>query len=271
MERRTYQDEIQRWRDEMEAGLRSENGWLTLIGLFWLEEGENRFGADSDNAIVLPAGKAPASAGSFAHHHGETTLRVADGAPVRVNGGPVASAPLRPDTSGRPDQVTLGDITMTLIERGGRYAIRARDRRHPARESFAGRSWFPVDESYRVTAQFIPHETPTTLPILTIMGTVEDRHSPGSLVFALGGREHRLVALEEEDRLFIIFRDQTSGETTYPAGRYLKTAMPQNGRVTLDFNRAYSPPCAFTDFATCPLPPPQNRLPIRVEAGELYH
>jgi uncharacterized protein (DUF1684 family) len=270
VERLTYEQEILRWREQMEASLRAEDGWLTLIGLFWLEEGQNYFGSDSDNQIVLPSGKVPAHAGSFEHRAGATTLRVAAGAPVRLNGQQATLTVVRPDSSGQPDLVTIGDIAMLVIQRGDRFAIRARDRRSPARESFGGRRWFPIDESYRVAATFVPHESATTIPILNVLGTTEQRHSPGALVFQLGGQLHRLDALVEGDELFIIFRDQTSGEATYPAGRFLKAAMPKDGRVTLDFNRAYSPPCAFTEFATCPLPPPQNRLPIRVEAGELY-
>jgi uncharacterized protein (DUF1684 family) len=269
VERLTYSDEIRRWRADMEAGLRAEDGWLTLIGLFWLEPGHNRFGAAPGNPIAF-TGKAPDVAGSFELVGDTVHLHVANGAPVLVNGRSADTAPLRADADGQPDLVTLGDLTMFVIRRGDRFAIRARDRNHPARAEFAGRHWFPIDESYCVAARFAPHAAPTAFSIQTVLGTVEERESPGRLFFTLGGQERSLDALVEGDKLFIIFRDGTSGETTYPAGRYLKTAMPRDGVVTLDFNRAYSPPCAFTDFATCPLPPPQNRLPLRIEAGELY-
>jgi uncharacterized protein (DUF1684 family) len=255
----------------MEAGLRADDGWLTLIGLFWLEEGDNTFGAAGDNQIHLPEGRAPMHAGSFRRHDGAVELRVADGEGVRLNGQPApAESWLRADVSGEPDLVTIGDITMQIIQRGQRYGVRARDRRNPTRKAFEGRRWYPIDEAYCVDATFTAHAMPTTLPIQTVLGTTETRESPGFLTFTLGGREHTLDALEEGERLFIIFRDLTSGDTTYPACRYLKTPLPYDGHVTLDFNRAYSPPCAFTDFATCPLPPPRNRLSIRVEAGELY-
>jgi uncharacterized protein (DUF1684 family) len=270
VERITYHDDVRRWRTSMEASLRAEDSWLTLIGLFWLQEGANRFGSAPENEIVLPAGKAPTIAGSFELAGGEVWLRTAGDAPVLVNGQPSADIPLRADADGAPDFVTLGDLEMFVIRRGDRFAIRARDRNHPARAAFSGRRWYTVDDAYCVTAAFAPHAAPTTFSILTVLGTVEERHSPGSLTFELRGQQHRLDALVEGDQLFIIFRDQTSGATTYPAGRYLKAALPLDGAVTLDFNRAYSPPCAFTDFATCPLPPPQNRLSILVEAGELY-
>jgi len=272
MEQLTYEEEILRWRQKKEDDLRAEDGWLTLIGLFWLEPGHNRFGAAPDSPIALPASKAPNVAGSFELVGDTVRLHVADGAPVLVNGRPDGVAPLRADADGEPDLVTLGDLTMFVIRRGDRFAIRARDRNHPARAEFPGRHWFPIDESYSVTARFVPHATPTTFSIQTVLGTVEGRESPGRLFFTLGGQERSLDALVEGEKLFIIFRDQTSGETTYPAGRYLKSAMPRDGVVPLDFNRAYSPPCAFTDFATCPLPRKENQLPVRIEAGELaYH
>lgn len=269
VERPTYEEEILRWRQKMEDDLRAEDGWLTLIGLFWLAEGENRFGAAEDNQIVLPADKAPPHAGSFVLRGGAVTLEAAPEAPVLLDGRPVSSRALQAGAD--PELISLGDLDMFVIRRGDRYAIRARDRRHPARETFAGRHWMPVDEEYRVVARFSAYDPPRTVSIATVLGTIEERVNPGFLTFTLKGQECRLEALVEDDKLFILFRDQTSGDTTYPAARYLKAAMPEHGLTTLDFNRAYSPPCAFTAFATCPLPPPQNRLPLRVEAGELYH
>jgi uncharacterized protein (DUF1684 family) len=241
------------------------------VGLFWLDEGSNRFGADPANEIVLPAGAAPAFAGSFVLQDGAATLHPADGAGVTVNGEPAGATRLRSDMDGRPDRVAIGTLTAHIIRRGERLGVRVRDQASPRRAAFAGRQWFPVDEAYCVDATFTPHSAPAIIPIQTILDTIEERESPGSLSFVLQGAEYRLDALVEGDQLFVIFRDATSGQSTYPAGRYLKAAMPQDGHVTLDFNRAYSPPCAFTEFATCPLPPPQNRLPLRVEAGEIYH
>jgi uncharacterized protein (DUF1684 family) len=268
VEHESYVAGVERWRAQKDAELRAEDGWLALIGLFWLEEGSNRFGADAANDIALPGGAAPAHAGSFELHDGIVALRPADGVEMQVNGEPAAAQRLRSD--GRPDVVTLGSLSMQIIQRGARLAVRARDRENPARREFAGRQWYPIDEAYCLEATFIPHAQPAIIPIQTILDTIEERESPGALSFTLQGGDYRLDALTEGDQLFVIFRDGTSGHTTYPAGRYLKAAMPQDGRVVLDFNQAYSPPCAFTAFATCPLPPPQNRLPLRVEAGELY-
>ena len=265
-----YQAEIENWRRRMDESLRADRGWLTLAGLFWLNEGTNHFGANPDNEIVLPGESAPAHAGSFAFQAGTATLHAQASAGVAVNGQPATTARLHSDADAAPDLVTIGDLTMLVIQRGKRHAIRLWDRRSPARVAFTGRRWYPVRESYRLTARFIAHDPPRTLPVPNILGETEQRHSPGYAVFTIDGHEHSLDAVTEGDELFFIFRDQTAGDTSYPAGRFLKAAFPQNSQITLDFNRAYSPPCAFTAFATCPLPPPRNHLPLRIEAGELY-
>jgi uncharacterized protein (DUF1684 family) len=262
-----YRAEIEGWRDRMEHSLRADRSWLTLAGLFWLHEGINRFGSGPDNEIVLPAGSAPDYAGSIAFHAGSATLRAEAAAGVAVNGQPVTTALLRSEAH---DLVTLGELTMLLIQRGARHAIRLWDGRNPARAAFAGRHWYPVQEAYRLAARFISHDPPRTLPVPNILGETEQRLSPGYAVFVIDGHEYSLDAVTEGDELFFIFRDQTAGDTSYPAGRFLKAAFPQNGQITLDFNRAYSPPCAFTAFATCQLPPPRNQLTLRIEAGELY-
>ena len=265
-----YQTEIESWRWRMDESLRADRGWLTLAGLFWLNEGPNRFGASPDNEIVLPGESAPAHAGSLVFQAGTATLHAETSAGVAVNGQPTTTALLHSDAEAAPDLVTIGDLTMLVIQRGQRHAIRLWDRRSPARAAFTGRRWYPVREAYHIAARFVPHDPPRSLPVPNILGETEQRDSPGYAVFALNGHEQRLDAVTEGDELFFIFRDQTAGDTSYPAGRFLKAAFPQNNQVTLDFNRAYSPPCAFTAFATCPLPPPRNHLPLRIEAGELY-
>lgn len=264
-----YQVTVESWRQRMEQSLRADRSWLTLAGLFWLEEGANRFGASPDNEIVLPGGSAPAHAGSINFHAGTATLQ-ATAPGVAVNGELATTQQLHTDADTTPDLITVGDLTMLVIQRGKRHAIRMWDRRSPAREAFPGRRWYPVNEAYRISARFVAHDPPQTLPVPNILGETEQRLSPGYAVATIGGHEHSLDAVTDGDELFFIFRDQTAGDTTYPAGRFLKAAFAQNGQVTLDFNRAYSPPCAFTAFATCPLPPPRNHLPLRIEAGELY-
>jgi uncharacterized protein (DUF1684 family) len=270
VEHSPYQTEIESWRKGMEERLHADRSWLTLAGLFWLNQGANRFGSSLGNEIVLPEGSAPGYAGSIMYHAGQATLHAEAVAGIAVNGQPATTVRLHSDADSAPDLVTLGDLTMLVIQRGERHAVRLWDRGSPARIAFTGRRWYPVREAYRLSARFVPHDPPRSLAVPNVLGETEQRLSPGYAVFALDGREHSLDAVTEGDELFFIFRDQTASDATYPAGRFLKTAFPHNGQITLDFNRAYSPPCAFTAFATCPLPPPGNHLALRIEAGELY-
>jgi len=167
--------------------------------------------------------------------------------------------------------VTVNALTMFVIHRGDKYAIRMKDKNSTYRRDFTGLHWYPVRPEYRVTARFVAWPEPKTIPIANILGQTEPTPSPGYVVFTLNGVEAKLDAVAEDDSLFLIFRDKTAGKTTYGAGRFLNTEMPKDGTVVLDFNQAYNPPCAFTPYATCPLPPPENRLDIAIEAGELKY
>ncbi|HMC61212.1 MAG TPA: DUF1684 domain-containing protein [Candidatus Solibacter sp.] len=249
----SYQTEIAQWRQQREEGLQREGGWLTVAGLFWLHEGPNRFGKDPANEIVLPDG--PAEAGVFALHEGK--VKVTMGGETRE---------LWPDSL---DVAKVGRLSLFAIKRGDRYGIRLKDPESPYRRDFHGIESYPASEAYRVTAQFVAE--PAKIPILNILGQTEPMESPGYVRFRLNGQELRLrPVLEEPDakELFYIFRDQTSAKETYGAGRFLYSAMPKDGKVVLDFNKAYNPPCAFTPYATCPLPPAENRMAVKVEAGE---
>ena len=268
-----YRDDIQKWRDKREANLKSDTGWLTVAGLYWLTDGKQRMGTAPQNEIVLPAGSAPPLAATIDHRGGKTTITALTGVKIEHDGAPVTSMELHPDTGGKPEVLSLGRLSFFVIERGGKFAIRLRDKESPQRKAFAGLSWYPIDESYRVTARFVPGEPGKKIPVPTILGTVEPTPSPGRAVFTVGGKEVGLDAVledPEDKQLFFIFSDGTSGKTTYGAGRFLYTDLPKDGTVVLDFNKAYSPPCAFTAFATCPLPPKQNRLDVRIEAGEKF-
>ncbi len=267
---RAYRAAIEAWRADREARLKAEDGWLTVVGLAWLNEGENGVGSAPGNDVVLPP-DAPARVGAFALRQGKVSVRIDPGVAVTSGGNPVRAMELRPDTSGTPDVLTLGSLSLYVIERQGRVGIRIKDKNAAARAGFGGLAWFPVRESYRVVARFEPYDPPRAIEIPNILGQVERLQSPGAYVFTLGGRELRLDPVFEEPgaaELFVIFRDGTSGNETYGAGRFLYTDLPKDGRVTIDFNKAYSPPCAFTAYATCPLPPKQNRLDVRIEAGE---
>jgi uncharacterized protein (DUF1684 family) len=266
-----YQQQIEAWRHQREERLKADGGWLTVVGLAWLKPGVNRFGADPASDVALPA-SAPAYAGLFRVDGQQVTLEVAPGVPVTLAGRPVTRRPLRSDAGGAdPDVLSLGPVTMQIIERGGRLAVRVKDRDSAARRQFRGVKWYPIKPAYRIEARFVPHEKPATIVVPSVVGIAEPMESPGSALFELTGRQVRLDPVLEpgSPQLFFIFRDATTGKTTYGSGRFLYADPPVNGRVVLDFNKAYSPPCAFTAHATCPLPPPQNRLPVAVEAGEL--
>jgi uncharacterized protein len=266
-----YRADVEKWRQQREARLKSDDGWLAVAGLFWLDEGSNRFGSGPGNAVTLPAGSAPGVAGGFELRQGKVTVRVEPGVALTANGKPVTVMDLKPDDPGPPDVLKLGRLSMQVIVRGGRYGIRLKDPEAETRRSFTGLRWFPVREDLRVNARFVRWPAPRTIPIPNVLGQVNDLPSPGYAEFTVGGRPLRLEPVLEApgaEELFFIFRDQTAGKETYPAGRFLYSPMPKDGAVVLDFNKAYSPPCAFTAYATCPLPPPQNRLGVRIEAGE---
>lgn len=263
--------DLEQWRRTRDANLRRENGWLTLVGLDWLSEGENAFGSDPASAVPLPKEKAPAKAGFFVLDHGIVRVKAAPEVNLSLNGKPVSEQVLKSDAEGSPDILALGGLSFYVIKRGDRFGIRVKDSQSPVRLGFKGIASYPADPAYQVVADFVPYAAPKDVHVPTVLGTDEIMQAPGYVRFKLRGMEMTLEPVIEDPKapeLFFIFRDKTSGKGTYPAGRFLYAAMPKDGKVMLDFNRAYNPPCAFTPFATCPLPPPQNRLPIAVKAGE---
>lgn len=268
----THEQEIRAWQTRRATNLKKEDSWLTLVGLFWLAEGENRFGSDrTKNNIVMPA-KAPASMGTLTlEPGGRVTMNPA--VPMTIDGKPVEGpVQLIADTQPNgPTVVKVGTMQFQIIERAGRFGIRVKDPEAEARRNFQGLEYFPIDPKWRIEAKYEPYDPPKKIPITNVLGFTTEETSPGALVFTVDGATYRLDPILEQgsDELFVIFKDTTSRDATYQAGRYLYAAKPGgDGRVIVDFNKAYNPPCAFTDFATCPLPPPQNRLPIRIEAGE---
>ena len=269
-----YRGEVESWRRARESRLTADGGWLTVAGLFWLKPGANRFGSDGSNDIVLPAHSAPAFAGSFILDGRRVSVDVLPGAAVTLAGKPVAKTALKADTGGAdPDVLSLGALTMQIIDRGERLGVRLKDMRSPARRAFKGLQFFAIKRQLRVSARFVPHAKPKTLEVPTVIGGVtETMTGPGIVSFDVDGKTLRLEPVIEpgSSQLFFIFRDKTAGKTTYGGGRFLYADMPKDGFVVLDFNKAYSPPCAFTAHATCPLPPEQNRLPVALEAGEMF-
>lgn len=265
-----YRASVQKWREQREARLKADGGWLSVAGLSWLKPGENRFGTGADVEVPLPQGSAPPIAGVLTLEGGRTTVEMVAGVSASIDGKPVTGpTPLRPDST---DLVELGDVTLQVIERGSRLGIRLRDRNAAARRDFTGCRWYDVKEPYRIEARWVSHPQPRPLKVPNILGQTETMPSPGYAEFSVAGRSVRLDGVLEDPQstqLWFILRDETSGKQTYPAGRFLYADLPKAGKIVLDFNKAYNPPCAFTAFATCPLPPPQNWMPVKIEAGEL--
>ena len=271
----TYAAELEAERSQRLARLTAEDGWLSLTGLYWLEPGENRFGSAEDGAVVLPDPAVPDIAGLLVvGPNSEVIAFGEEGAGVEINGEPLTEAVLTTDANGRPDVITAGRIQFYIIDRDGRLGARVKDPEAPTRRDFEGISYFPTDPSFAVDATFEPYDEAREVAIPTVLGTDTTMLAFGVLHFSIGGQDLTLepyAGSAEDETLFLIFRDQTSGTTSYGAGRFLSADAPGDDGVTvLDFNRAVNPPCAFTPYATCPLPPPQNILEVPIEAGEMY-
>ena len=261
-----YEEEIEAWRVTREANLKADDSWLTVSALFFLQEGTNSFGSSPRNDFTLPD-RVPAEAGVFELHHGAVTLHAAAGGTLTVNGEAVTTATLYP--SERRAILSMGSVSLWVHRSGERLAIRVRDTESDIRKNFTGLDWYPVDERYRVRGKFTPHAEPITVKTMNILGDIETYTSTGYVTLTVAGNEVRMLPVNSGQRLWFIMRDLTSSNETYPAARFLYADAPDaDGWTTVDFNKAYNPPCAFNPHTTCPLPPPDNRLDVRIEAGE---
>ena len=264
-----FQQVQQAWRAERLAQLTKPDGWASLVGMHWLDPGSHRVGSDTDNGIRLEMG--PAHLGVFTVRNGATRF-VADTA-VTIDGTAARSSALRSDADAQGPSVIAfdeGKGLATVIARGGRLALRVKHADADSRLRFTGLQYWDGGRDWQLPARFIAHPAGKTLPIANIIGTTDEIPNPGAVEFERGGTTYRLEALDEGgDTLFLVFADRTSGHGSYGAGRFLDAPKPDpQGRLVIDFNQAYNPPCAFTPFATCPLPPPENRLDLAIEAGE---
>jgi uncharacterized protein (DUF1684 family) len=259
---------------EREKALLADNGWFTVAGLHFLNPGENKFGSDPLNDIVLEFADVPKQAGVITMNGNQVTIKAADGQMLTYNGKPVKEGPLRLSDQGRPaDLITFKGTTFFLHFSGPRLAIRVRDQNAPLRKNFSGLKWYPANPAMKVTGQFTPLAAPKVVQAPTILGDLEPFTVPGNVSVTIGGKTANMEAWKSGDRLWFVFRDLTSADTTYPSARFLYTDAPgPDGKVTLDFNRAQNPPCAYNPWTTCPLPPSANKLAVRIEAGEKrYH
>lgn len=265
-----YVSGIKKWKEVRIENLKKENGWLNLAGLFWLGEGENKFGSDKSNQIIFPEEKSPGFMGSFFLKDSIVTMKINAGVEVFLeNCELVSEITLKHDQQKETTILDHGSLRWNLIKRGERYGIRLRDLDAALVKNFQGIESYPVNEDWRIEAVFESYNPPKEIDIPNVIGTVEKGISPGALVFEMEGNRYRLDVTDSGRSYFLIFADLTNGKETYGAGRFLSVEKADStGRIYIDFNKSYNPPCAFTKFATCPLPPAQNYLKIEVTAGE---
>lgn len=258
------------WREQRVAKLTSADGWLTLIGLHFLKTGPNTVGSAGDNSIVLAKG--PAHLGTFTLDENSAVRAVFEpGTDVKIDGEEELSADIRDDRREHPSVLTVGNLTILLIDRGGRKALRVKDSESERRTRFLGIDYFPIDPGWRIEADWVAYDKPREVPIKNVLGNTSNALVLGKAVFKRAGQTIELLPIQEspDGPLFFVISDLTSGKETYAAARFLYAAPPgEDGKVLLDFNRAQNPPCAFTPFATCPLPPKENQMTIAVTAGE---
>lgn len=269
-----YKQGIEQWRAGRVERLTAADGWLSLIGLEWLRPGTNRIGSAADNDIVLSAGPAHLSVVTLAAD-GSLHIALNKDSGATIDGKAIAEAPLLDDAhvpaDAAPTRVGFGSASFYVIDRDGRKGLRVKDTEAPSRKHFGGIDAFPIDPSWRIEATWVPAPPGETLEMGTVIGTIDRYPVPGKLEFSRDGKRFEILPVIEvpgDAQYFVVFADRTSGKETYGAARFLYVDPPQHGKVVLDFNKAYNPPCAFTPFATCPLAPPENRLDLRVTAGE---
>lgn len=267
-----YHAEVTQFRQDREATLKGDAGWLTIAGLWFLTQPQTTFGSDPLNDIVFPA-SAPPRAGVFEMRNGTVSVTAAEGVTFELDGKPVTKMALKSDVPGPADRLMLGkDLQFWVHNSGQRLSIRLRDQNSSLRKEFTGLTWFPIDPAYRVEATYTPFDKPKIVDVASLVGDSDKTPIPGLVKFTLKGQEHALEPFAEPDdpQFWFVFRDLTSQNETYPAARFLYAPAPVNGKMILDFNKAVNPPCAYNPYTTCPLPTEQNRLRTRVEAGEKY-
>ncbi|HZP66014.1 MAG TPA: DUF1684 domain-containing protein [Rudaea sp.] len=264
-----YKQQIESWRAQRVKRLTAPTGWLSLVGLPWLKEGANKIGSAPDNDVVIAT--APAHLGVVTLARGKASIALDTQAQATIDGAKKANAELLDDSHDKPTTVAFGTTSFYLIERNGKYGLRVKDANAPTRLHFAGIDYFDIDPSWRIEAKWEAYDPPREVEEPNVLGQIDKVVVPGAAVFERDGKSYRVEPVIEnpgDTELFLVFADKTSGKETYGAARFVYTEPPKDGKVIIDFNKAYNPPCAFTPYATCPLPTAQNRLGLRVTAGE---
>lgn len=265
-----YLEEIKQWDQKRATRLKADDGWLNLVGRSWLKPGQNKFGSAKDNDVVIESNKVPEHIGVFIFQDSTVTMKVNDGVEVLHNGTPVKEIVLIGDEKEDMTVLQCGSVKWNLIVRDELYGIRFRDLESEVVKNFTGIERFPVNEDWRITADFEAYIPSKKIDVPNVLGQIDEELSPGAIVFTHDNQTYRIDAIDAGDRLWLIFADGTSGEETYGGGRFLYTdsKADSTGKVIVDFNKAYNPPCVMTKFATCPLPPKENYLKLKITAGE---
>ncbi|NWG28917.1 MAG: DUF1684 domain-containing protein [Ignavibacteriaceae bacterium] len=264
-----YLEEIKKWDQRRSERLKADDGWLNLVGRTWLKPGENKFGSAKDNDVVIESDKVPDYMGVFVFQDSTVLMKVNDGVEVLFDGKPVKEMVMIGDHKEEMTVFQYGSIKWNLIVRNELYGIRFRDLESDLVKNFSGIERFPVNEDWKVTATFEAYDPPKKISVPNVLGQIDEEPSPGAIVFTKDNQTYRLEAVDAGEKLWFIFADGTSGKETYGGGRFLYTDKPDsNGKVIVDFNKAYNPPCVLTKFATCPLPPKENYIKLRITAGE---
>jgi uncharacterized protein (DUF1684 family) len=267
-----YFDEIKIYQQQLDEQLRTPDGWLTLVGLHWLHEGENSVGSDPESSIPLPEGTCPAQIGTLVKTEHKVIFKPTDSVDVFTGDQPIKSEiELESDLNRNQTILSIGDVSFYLVIRGNRYGIRVKQENSPIRMNFEGRVWWPVDEERRVVANIEYYDPQKIVDVPDILGNVNKTAMDCALNFEIDGRTYSLDAFGlPSGQFYILFQDLSCQNGSYPAGRFLVTEYPEDETVVIDFNKAHNPPCAFTAYATCPLPPEQNHMSVAIQAGERY-
>lgn len=267
-----YFNEIREYQKQLDEQLRTSDGWLTLVGLHWLQEGDNAVGSDQSCAIPLPEGTCPKIVGTLNKNEHKVTFKPAKGVEVLTGDQPVvAEIELESDLNQNQTIISVGEVSFYLVIRGIRYGIRVKQENSPNRLKFEGRVWWPIDEERRVKATIEYYDPQKMVDVPDILGNVNRTAMDCALKFMIDKREYSLDAFGlPSGQFYILFYDLSCQNGSYPAGRFLVTEYPEDDTVVIDFNKAHNPPCAFTSYATCPLPPEQNHISVAIQAGERY-
>jgi uncharacterized protein (DUF1684 family) len=258
-----------KFRADRETALKADNGWLTVAGLHFLNQGENRVGSDPSNDIVLDFPSVPKHAGVITLNGTNARITAADGITLTINDKPVKESELHGAFDNKPvDTIKFGSVTFFVHYSGPRLAVRVRDQQSPIRTGFTGLNWFEPNPAFRAIGTFTPYAEPRTVEIPNILGDLEPFKAVGTVTFPLNGSSQTMEAWKSGERLWFVFRDLTSGKDSNASQRFLYVDGPKDGQVVMDFNFTQNPPCAYNPYTTCPLPPKQNRLAIPIAAGE---